>query len=157
MCVRARTRLRVYEMPAAALPPSLVHAVLLLRTLLRLKNGAARQRMIRSLSHGETRHIVRFVFNILRGSVPTNRCLQRKLERNYSTLIQKLVSKSKCKSLRAKKRLLCQSGGFLPALAPLIAAIAPFIPHIATGVGIASGVAGTAGGIANVVSAARRK
>jgi hypothetical protein len=145
-------------MPATALlPPSLVQAILLLRTLLRLKSSAARQRMIRSLSPQETRHIVRFVYNIIRGSVPTSRCLQRKLERNYSNLIQKLVSKSRCKSLRAKNRLLCQSGGFLPALAPLIAAIAPFIPHIATGVGIASGLAGTAGGIANVVSAARRK
>lgn len=139
-----------------------VKAVLLLNSCLRLRGGAAaRIRFLRSLSPQEIRYIVQFVYNIVRGSVPTDRALQRRLERRYSRLIRRLVSKrsvspSTC-ALRAKRRLLCQSGGFLPALAPLIAAITPFIPHIATGVGIASGLAGTAGGIANVVSATKRR
>jgi hypothetical protein len=134
---------------------SLMKAVLLLKTALRLKKLRARQHFIRSLSPCETRYIVEFVYNIVKGNIPIDKKLQHKLERKHLNLIRRLISKNTCRTLAAKNRLLGQSGGFLPALAPLIAAIAPFIPHIATGIGIASGIAGTAGGIANVIKTAR--
>ncbi len=56
------------------------------------------------------------IYNILEGKVPLN-LIQKQELKKYKAILRKLVQKNK---IKYKKKLLVQSGGFLPVILPAI-------------------------------------
>jgi len=92
----------------------------ILRALYHL-NAKQRTALLRVADAKLVRQICECALNVLRGNVPLNKSQKNKL-RKHATTLRSLVDRSG--SLKRKKKIIVQRGGFLPALlAPIIGTV----------------------------------
>jgi hypothetical protein len=103
-------------------PPCLVRAVDLIRRLYK-RTPKIRAQFVRKLDLEDIRCIVEFVYNIIRGAVPSSQEQRIRLER-MATIIRKFISKRQLASLKAKRKL------FLKHLSRIISVLAPIARNV---------------------------
>jgi hypothetical protein len=100
------------------MPPCLERAVELLGRL--HQYGAKfRLKFARKLTLEDVRCIVEFVYNIIRGAIPSAHRQRERLER-MAIIVRKFISKRQLASLKAKRKLFLQHlSRFVAVLAPI--------------------------------------
>ena len=92
------------------------------------KNRARRDKLVDLAHSAEIRAISECIQNILQGNVPLERHHLQQMKR-YKELLRSLTKK--CYSVKKKKVLLKQKGGFIGALIPLaVSALGGILPQI---------------------------
>lgn len=81
------------------------------------KNKKRRSQLIQLADAGEIHSIVEIIRNLLKGNITLNKKEIRKLKK-YCAVLRSISLGSK-KTIKDKKKVLTQHGGFLPLLIPL--------------------------------------
>ena len=99
-----------------------------LTLLSKAKKKRRRQKLIDLADNSEIQAICEIVYNILGGRLPLKPEQKKKLKR-HRVALRNIVDRSK--SVKKKKKILQQSGGFLSAVLPLVvSALGSIVPAL---------------------------